>query len=549
MAAGASELLAADLLVHSTEPIPDEYERHARAAGLATARTVTFRSMVVDGDRFVLVAAKSVSPAYPLRGELRIADVAYAASRVSGERAGAGQRLDRSAPRGNDGARERRHPRARARAPASRAGARLRAGPGRRPLPGRPARAPQRGGPRGYRAHRAGEPCALPAPARGRRSGGGTRARLARGAPRRQGRGPGGAGRPARDACRPDPREPVPRARGPGERPALRGRDPGGGPPARPAPLRRGRAHALPRGLPALRGIGVHPRAPHARNRCERPRGGVGLPRAGRPVRSDRRALRRRPARALPPPDPVRALDRTRGPGRLRLAAHDSASHSAADASAAEGDRGAAAHHRRRLPRRARRPRGPHRVAGEGGRAGRLRARRQLRDRARAPALRLGAGAQPRRAAFARGRLLAFRNRGDRPACRGQHGPDDGLRARDRAAPAAQRGAPGPAGGLAAQPASRDPQLLPRQHPARRGGAARCLARRTRIGDGHPAPDGGGAPRRDQRTAGLSRRLLRSRSGAPRGARLPALLGGAAPGRQPHRGRPLVRSRRPGAGA
>ena len=84
MAAGASELLAADLLVHSTEPIPEAYERHARAAGLATARTVTFRSMVVDGDRFVLVAAKSVSAAYPLRGEVRIADAAYAASRASG---------------------------------------------------------------------------------------------------------------------------------------------------------------------------------------------------------------------------------------------------------------------------------------------------------------------------------------------------------------------------------------------------------------------------------------------------------------------------------
>ena len=84
MAAGASELLAADLLVHSTEPIPDAYERHARAAGLTTARTVTFRSMVVDGDRFVLVAAKSVSPAYPLRGALRIADAAYGTSRASG---------------------------------------------------------------------------------------------------------------------------------------------------------------------------------------------------------------------------------------------------------------------------------------------------------------------------------------------------------------------------------------------------------------------------------------------------------------------------------
>ena len=77
MLASANELLAADLVVESTEPIPDRYARRAQQLSLQVAETITFRSVVVAGNRFQLVGAKAVSARYPLRGHLQISTEPY----------------------------------------------------------------------------------------------------------------------------------------------------------------------------------------------------------------------------------------------------------------------------------------------------------------------------------------------------------------------------------------------------------------------------------------------------------------------------------------
>ncbi len=71
----ATQLLGADLVLTSDTPIAESIEGRARAAGLATARTVVFPSMALsekDIDRNALAAVKAVSSGYPLRGALRV---------------------------------------------------------------------------------------------------------------------------------------------------------------------------------------------------------------------------------------------------------------------------------------------------------------------------------------------------------------------------------------------------------------------------------------------------------------------------------------------
>ena len=62
--------LAADRVIASSHAIPDEFETAAQQLGLATARTMTFPSMVFAGERNQLVSVKAVSDGYPLRGVL-----------------------------------------------------------------------------------------------------------------------------------------------------------------------------------------------------------------------------------------------------------------------------------------------------------------------------------------------------------------------------------------------------------------------------------------------------------------------------------------------
>ena len=85
METGANELLAADLLVTSSIPISAELQDEATGLGLATARTLSFRSVTVAGDRFQLAAVKAVDAHYPLRGALRVADAPFAKDRESAD--------------------------------------------------------------------------------------------------------------------------------------------------------------------------------------------------------------------------------------------------------------------------------------------------------------------------------------------------------------------------------------------------------------------------------------------------------------------------------
>ena len=83
MEIGANELLAADLLVTSPVSIGAALQDEAVDLGLATARTLRFRSVAVVGERFQLTAVKAVDEDYPLRGALRVAEAPFAEDAVA----------------------------------------------------------------------------------------------------------------------------------------------------------------------------------------------------------------------------------------------------------------------------------------------------------------------------------------------------------------------------------------------------------------------------------------------------------------------------------
>ena len=74
----AAQLLGGDSVISSDHAPPPEFEAQARLVGLATARTATFPSMArapaERGGASRLVAVKSVSTGYPLRGALTVDD-------------------------------------------------------------------------------------------------------------------------------------------------------------------------------------------------------------------------------------------------------------------------------------------------------------------------------------------------------------------------------------------------------------------------------------------------------------------------------------------
>ncbi len=67
------QLLGADLVVSADRPMPQEWQARARQAGLKLAETVVFPSMAFNpAGASKLVSLKAVSPAYPLRGNVKI---------------------------------------------------------------------------------------------------------------------------------------------------------------------------------------------------------------------------------------------------------------------------------------------------------------------------------------------------------------------------------------------------------------------------------------------------------------------------------------------
>jgi putative ABC transport system permease protein len=81
VAEGAGEALAGDLRLESGDPLPPAFGEQARDEGLDTAEVIHFNSVVLAGESSSLADVRGVSAAYPLRGEIRIADALAAAPR------------------------------------------------------------------------------------------------------------------------------------------------------------------------------------------------------------------------------------------------------------------------------------------------------------------------------------------------------------------------------------------------------------------------------------------------------------------------------------
>lgn len=80
----ANRLLGADLMIADSRPLPPELREEALRRGLAAVGIVRFPSMVIHRDRTVLADVRAVSPGYPARGELRIADHLFGTDRAAG---------------------------------------------------------------------------------------------------------------------------------------------------------------------------------------------------------------------------------------------------------------------------------------------------------------------------------------------------------------------------------------------------------------------------------------------------------------------------------
>jgi putative ABC transport system permease protein len=81
--AQATEVLAADLRLESANSIPPRYFDEARARGLKTAQVVTFPTAIFNGDVSQLAAVNAVTPSYPLRGHVRIAEAPFGTSHIT----------------------------------------------------------------------------------------------------------------------------------------------------------------------------------------------------------------------------------------------------------------------------------------------------------------------------------------------------------------------------------------------------------------------------------------------------------------------------------
>jgi putative ABC transport system permease protein len=74
----SSNFLAADRQISSSQAIPDDFFVSAQSKGLETSQTLVFQSMIYGGNNNQLVSVKAVDEAYPLRGELIVADQPFA---------------------------------------------------------------------------------------------------------------------------------------------------------------------------------------------------------------------------------------------------------------------------------------------------------------------------------------------------------------------------------------------------------------------------------------------------------------------------------------
>ncbi|WP_024299442.1 ABC transporter permease [Methylomicrobium lacus] len=82
MTTQTAEFLAADLVIESADPIPADWLAKARQLGLQEAQKTEFSSMLIENSELLLASVKAVSAAYPLRGQLKIADAEHPAETV-----------------------------------------------------------------------------------------------------------------------------------------------------------------------------------------------------------------------------------------------------------------------------------------------------------------------------------------------------------------------------------------------------------------------------------------------------------------------------------
>ena len=87
----AGEVLAADLRLRSNNPITRDYFTLAEEEGLQTAELATFPSVVFVGEESSLTAIRAVTDKYPLRGQLRVADVPFEKGTPTDEIPGKGE--------------------------------------------------------------------------------------------------------------------------------------------------------------------------------------------------------------------------------------------------------------------------------------------------------------------------------------------------------------------------------------------------------------------------------------------------------------------------
>ncbi len=82
----SAALLGADRVIDSSRAIPQRFRKLAAARGLALADVIRFPSMVfaAASERSRLASVKAVTPGYPLRGGLRVADEPFGGGRPTG---------------------------------------------------------------------------------------------------------------------------------------------------------------------------------------------------------------------------------------------------------------------------------------------------------------------------------------------------------------------------------------------------------------------------------------------------------------------------------
>src|SRR5215831_11288761 len=79
----AGEVLAADLVIESAQPIDERAVEEARRRGLQSARKTSLLSVVFNGDANQLTSVRAVSAGYPLRGKVMVSSEAFGPAQVA----------------------------------------------------------------------------------------------------------------------------------------------------------------------------------------------------------------------------------------------------------------------------------------------------------------------------------------------------------------------------------------------------------------------------------------------------------------------------------